>query len=151
MKHSEKIDPDDPSLVKNKFAKLLPPEGLDLLLKLLQYDPDKRITAEEALRHPFLSSLHDEADEPSREPIKLDEFDFEAKKGLTDFNYKCMLYEECLAFHNPHFEMQHMAGGNQTARIQSKPWQVEGCEEEEELEHVNDAGTDWQNTDEEDK
>lgn len=129
----------------------MPPEGLDLLLRLLAYDPDERITVDEALEHPFLKELHDEADEPSREPIKIDEFDFESKKGLTDFNYKCMLYEECLAFNNDHFEMMHMAGGVQTGRVQSKEWQIEGCEEEEEIDYNNDAGTDWQNSEEEDK
>ncbi len=32
----------------------LPPQGLDLLHRLLTYDPRQRITAREALRHPFL-------------------------------------------------------------------------------------------------
>jgi mitogen-activated protein kinase 15 len=32
-----------------------PVEGVDLLRKLLQFNPDKRITADEALRHPFVS------------------------------------------------------------------------------------------------
>lgn len=32
-------------------------ECLDLLLQLLQYDPNKRISAQEALRHPFFSNL----------------------------------------------------------------------------------------------
>lgn len=29
--------------------------GLDLIQKLLTYDPEKRITADEALRHPYFS------------------------------------------------------------------------------------------------
>lgn len=29
--------------------------GLDLIQKLLTYDPEKRITAEEALRHPYFT------------------------------------------------------------------------------------------------
>ena len=31
--------------------------------KLLTFNPDKRITAEEALNHPFLSDFHDPQDE----------------------------------------------------------------------------------------
>jgi len=29
--------------------------GIDLLSELLQYDPDRRLTAEEALKHPYFS------------------------------------------------------------------------------------------------
>lgn len=38
-------------------------QAVDLMEKLLQFDPRKRPTAEEALRHPWLASLHDEAEE----------------------------------------------------------------------------------------
>jgi mitogen-activated protein kinase 1/3 len=41
-----------------------PPEALDLIDKLLDMNPERRITTEEALKHPFLASLHDEDDEP---------------------------------------------------------------------------------------
>ncbi len=37
--------------------------AIDLLRKLLTFDASKRITVEEALRHPFLSSLHFPDDE----------------------------------------------------------------------------------------
>ena len=33
--------------------------------KLLQFNPDKRITAGEALAHPYVAQFHNEADEPS--------------------------------------------------------------------------------------
>jgi len=38
---------------------------LDLLRKLLMFSPDRRITAEEALEHPYLSQFHVPEEEPS--------------------------------------------------------------------------------------
>ena len=35
----------------------LPPDGLDLLTRLLQHDPAKRISAGAAMEHPFFASL----------------------------------------------------------------------------------------------
>ena len=40
------------------------PEATDLLRKLLVFNPDKRITAEEALAHPYVAQFHDPATEP---------------------------------------------------------------------------------------
>lgn len=40
------------------------PEGIDLLRKMLTFNPDKRITVEEALAHPYFADLHCEDDEP---------------------------------------------------------------------------------------
>ncbi|KAL7531006.1 hypothetical protein ACHAXR_003798 [Thalassiosira sp. AJA248-18] len=39
-------------------------ECLDLLRKMLQIHPRKRITVEDALKHPFMAQLHSEEDEP---------------------------------------------------------------------------------------
>lgn len=47
---------------KISFANLYPkanPQALDLLARLLTFDPSKRITCEEALNHPYLSVWHD--------------------------------------------------------------------------------------------
>ncbi len=41
-----------------------PELALDLLEKMLTFAPEKRITVEEALAHPYLKLLHDPADEP---------------------------------------------------------------------------------------
>lgn len=34
------------------------PLAIDLLDKMLQFDPSKRVTVEQALAHPYLSQLH---------------------------------------------------------------------------------------------
>jgi len=51
------------------------PQALDLLDKMLQFDPRRRITVEEALAHPYLEQLHDLAHEPSAPGIFHFDFD----------------------------------------------------------------------------
>lgn len=38
-------------------------EAIDLLSKMIKFDPDERITAAEALHHPFLKEYHEYIDE----------------------------------------------------------------------------------------
>ena len=40
------------------------PDAIDLLEKLLAFDPARRLTVIEALAHPYLAEWHDESDEP---------------------------------------------------------------------------------------
>ena len=64
-----------PRMPKIHFSQLYPnasPLAIDLLEKLLNFDPAARITVEEALAHPYLKSYHEEDDEPVHEHI----FDF---------------------------------------------------------------------------
>ena len=55
-------------------------QALDLLDKLLTFDPAKRITVEEAMRHPYIS----EYSQPDREPIceRSFNFDFELSQDI---------------------------------------------------------------------
>lgn len=51
---------------KIAFSKLYPtadPKALDLLDKMLTFNPHNRITVEEALAHPYLEQYYDPADE----------------------------------------------------------------------------------------
>lgn len=53
-------------------------EAIDLLKKMMTYDPDRRISAEDALRHPWITKkAYEEIDS---------EVTLNALKNLKDFN-----------------------------------------------------------------
>jgi len=72
--------------------------AIDLLKKMLMFNPVKRITIEEALSHPYLAPLHYPEDEPTREPVSLFDFEFE-RQLLTMRDTKDLIYQEILLYH----------------------------------------------------
>ncbi|KAI4755483.1 mitogen-activated protein kinase [Aureobasidium sp. EXF-3400] len=71
--------------------------ALDLLDKLLAFNPAKRITVEEALRHPYLEPYHDPEDEPTADAIPEEFFDFDKNKdNLTKEQLKQLIFEEIM-------------------------------------------------------
>jgi mitogen-activated protein kinase 15 len=69
-----------------------PHDALDLMSRLLQFNPADRLTAEEAIRHPYVAAFHSEADEPVCEkPIKIS-VDDDVKFTVSD--YRDHLYAE---------------------------------------------------------
>jgi len=58
-----------------------PKEAHDLLDKMLDLNPATRIRVDEALKHPFLESMHDPDDEPEFEGYL--DFSFEEDPNLT--------------------------------------------------------------------
>ncbi|CAA2992394.1 mitogen-activated kinase 4-like [Olea europaea subsp. europaea] len=89
-----------PQFPKQKLSARFPnmsPLALDLLEKLLVFDPNQRITVDDALCHPYLSSLHDINDEPiCSKPFS---FDFE-QQAITEENIKDLIWRESIVF-NP--------------------------------------------------
>ena len=84
---------------KVPFSTIYPdanPEALDLLEKMLVFHPKKRITIEQALKHPYMASLHNEEDEPVADaPFN---FSFE-NVAVTEEQLQRMIFEEVAYFH----------------------------------------------------
>eukprot|EP00906_Rhabdomonas_costata_P027366 RCo038875 len=70
--------------------------ALDFLEKMLVFNPAKRITAAEALCHPYLAQLHDPSDEPVSDKTFHWEYD---SKELKEPQLRSLLWEEIVKFH----------------------------------------------------
>jgi p38 MAP kinase len=70
--------------------------ALDLLEKMLVFDPRKRINAPECLSHEYVSPYHD----PTDEPVAAEKFDWSFNDAdLPVDSWKVMMYAEILEFH----------------------------------------------------
>ncbi|XP_072928921.1 mitogen-activated protein kinase 14A isoform X2 [Hemitrygon akajei] len=82
---------------KKKFQQIFPTmkaQAVDLLERMLNLDPDRRITASEALEHPYLSEHHDPNNEPEAEPYD-DSFE---SLDLKVEEWKSLLHMEITTF-----------------------------------------------------
>ena len=84
--------------VKNK-------ELFSLLDRLLCFNPDKRITVDEALAHPYMKPYYDPTDEPvSQQPFTFDmEFD-----NLPTKELKAMVFQEAVNFKRKLLKETHL-------------------------------------------
>lgn len=89
-----------PELEKKDFASILTsasPLAVNLLEKMLVLDAERRVTAAEALTHPYFESLHDTEDEPKAQ--KYDESFDDMDRTLDE--WKRVTYKEVLSFKPP--------------------------------------------------
>uniref|UniRef100_A0A8C5HNW6 mitogen-activated protein kinase n=1 Tax=Gouania willdenowi TaxID=441366 RepID=A0A8C5HNW6_GOUWI len=86
------------------FPCFFKPKAVDLLEQMLILDTDKRITAAEALAHPYFSQYHDPDDEPEAEPY---DQSFESRELEID-EWKRLTYEEICSFEPPALDEDDM-------------------------------------------
>ena len=88
----------------------------DLLKKMLDFHPDRRITINDALSHPFMSSLHNPDDEPCAN-FTFD-FDFE-DEDLSRERVQALIWDEIREMHSDIPETHPSATPRRTSRRSS--------------------------------
>lgn len=81
-----------PSKISKLIGNYPNPLALDLLDKCMEFDPRKRITAAEALKHPYFESLYESAD--LNHPMTPLDFSFESNPEVTFVQLKQLILEE---------------------------------------------------------
>lgn len=105
-----------PYMQKVSFASLFRqanPDALDLLDRMLAFDPSSRISVEEALEHRYLHIWHDASDEPSC-PTTFD-FQFEVVEEIPEM--KTMILAEVNRFRH---EVRVQPGANGQGQAQQQ-------------------------------
>lgn len=93
----------EPSIQRKTLNELIPnapPSAIDLISKLLTYDPAERISAKEMLQHPFLEELYDPDNDDQiieGEPVKYYDFEFEQYTINKDIIRELILDEVIMA------------------------------------------------------
>ena len=88
-----------PRMPKVPFHRIYPnasQHALDLLERMLDFDPTKRITVEKALEHPYLANYHEPEDEPTCPPF---DFAFESANRIDDL--RMLIMEEINTYYSP--------------------------------------------------
>lgn len=82
---------------KGELEKIAPSASqpaLDLLERLLAFNPGKRITVEDALEHPYVHAHHSPSNEVIAVPIPSHRFDFEQVRETSQL--RKILYDEIM-------------------------------------------------------
>jgi serine/threonine protein kinase len=79
----------------------VPKDAESILFSMLAFDPDKRHTCMELLNHEYVSQLHEEGDEPTREHVPMEMFEFERRK-VSAADLEEELFREMLEYHPEH-------------------------------------------------
>jgi len=122
---------------KVHFAQLFPqanPDALDLLDRMLAFDPSSRITVEQALEHRYLQIWHDVSDEPNC-PTKFD-FGFEVVEDVPSmrqmildevqrFRHKVRTPQAMMPTQGPSSQQQQQSGAVPMPQGRAEQWRKE--------------------------
>ena len=97
-----------PVSASKNFAEIfhmMPEPAQDILRKMIRWDPESRLSVEEAIMHPYLDKLHCPEDEPTRDALDTTDFEFERRK-ITLPALREEIFREALE-HHPNIKEQY--------------------------------------------
>jgi len=84
----------------NQLLKKASPDCIDLIRKMLTFDPNQRCSVQQAIEHKWFEKLHSETEEPvEKEMMAPFDFDFELY-SLSTNEFKQLVYEEIELYHS---------------------------------------------------
>lgn len=91
-----------PDTQRTDFSKILPdapPAAIDLINRLLQFDPAKRMSAMEAISHPYCKDYRDPIAEAKVEKLTVTQLEPPSETRLGAEGIRRLMWEEILKFH----------------------------------------------------
>lgn len=91
-----------PDMSPKRFSEFMPdssPDAQDFVRKLLQFDPRNRLSAEEALAHPYLAEYRDPESEITGAEISRDVLEPPNEKKLGAAGIRRLMWDEILNYH----------------------------------------------------
>jgi mitogen-activated protein kinase 15 len=83
----ESLPPTKPKKLRDMFP-TASDDALDLLKNLLQFNPNKRLTAEQALKHPYVAQFHNPDEEPVCTKKIFIPIDYNQKFSIREYRNK---------------------------------------------------------------
>lgn len=102
LKYIESL-PKKPKVPLNQIFSSVPDEALELLDRMLDLNPERRITVDEALKHPFLEPMHDPDDEPVF--VGQIDFSFEDDQSMTLEKLKRIILREISTYNPAYYDL----------------------------------------------
>lgn len=89
----ESLPPSNPKSLTDMYPNASD-EAIDFLKQLLQFNPNQRITADQALEHPFVAQFHAPEEEPTCERVITISINDNEKSSIVEYRMK--LYEDII-------------------------------------------------------
>lgn len=94
--------------LKSAFIEGISDVALDFINKCLYFDPDKRLTIEEALDHEFFEKIRDKGEEISSEKISRYDFVFEDQDIEEITELRQLILDEIMLYHDDKFYAEYL-------------------------------------------